>query len=403
MSFVHLHVHSEFSLLDGASRIPRLVARAKELGMPALALTDHGVMYGTIDFYRACRAEGIKPIIGIETYLAARRMTDKNPDLDRQRPHLLLLAMNDTGYHNLLKIASDSQLKGFYYKPRIDKEYLAAHSEGLICTTGCLSGEIPRLIQKGKLEAANRAAEWYLELFGRERFFFELQDHDIPELVTVNRHLVEMSRRYQARLIASNDVHYVRQQDAAMHDILLCIQTGKVRAERNRMRMNGDTYFLRSREQMAALFPDFPEALDNTLLVAEMCNVNPEPEGYHLPRFQVPEGYNAQTYLRHLCKEGLQKRYTVITPRIRTRLEYELAVIHDLGFDSYFLIIWDLCCSAQDKGIWWNVRGSGAGSIVAYNLGITNLDPLKHGLVFERFLTALPRYNVTPKDFGLPA
>ena len=390
MSFVHLHVHSEFSLLDGASRIPKLVARAKELGMPALALTDHGTMYGTIDFFRACRQEGIKPIIGIETYLAARRMTDKTAEFDRQRTHLLLLAMNDIGYKNLLKIASASQLDGFYYKPRIDKEYLTTHSEGLICTSGCLAGEIPRHLQRGNVDAARQATEWYLDLFGRERFFFELQDHDIPELYQVNQHLVEMSKQYNVRLVAANDVHYVRQEDSAAHDILLCIQTGNVRTERNRMRMNGDSYFLRSREQMAALFPDLPEALDNTLLVAEMCDVNPEPEGYHLPLFPIPSEFDddARAYLLHLCLGGLQKRYgdRADSSEVQGRLEHELKIIHQMGFDTYFLIVWDLCQAALERDIWWNVRGSGAGSVVAYSLGITNLDPLENGLIFERFL-----------------
>ena len=390
MSFVHLHVHSEYSLLDGSSRIPKLVARAKELGMPGLALTDHGTMYGTIDFYRTCRRAGIKPILGVETYLAARRMTDKSAELDRQRAHLLLLAMNDTGYKNLLKIASASQLVGFYYKPRIDKEYLAEHSEGLICTSGCLGGEIPRHLQRGDLEGAQRVTEWYLDLFGRERFFFELQDHGIPDLVKVNRHLVELSKQYNVRLIAANDVHYVRQEDSVAHDVLLCIQTGSVRSEQNRMRMDGDTYFLRSREQMAALFPDHPEALDNTLLIAEMCHVDPEPEGYHLPVFPIPDEFadDAQAYLRHLCLIGLRERYEdrADSPDVRDRLDHELRIIHQMGFDAYFLIVWDLCEAALERDIWWNVRGSGAASVVAYSLRITNIDPLENGLIFERFL-----------------
>jgi DNA polymerase-3 subunit alpha len=405
MSFVHLHVHSEYSLLDGASRIPKLVSRAKELGMPALALTDHGTMYGTIDFYRACRREKIKPIIGIETYLAARRMTDKSLEIDRKRFHLLLLAMSDTGYKNLLKIASASQLEGFYYKPRIDKEYLLEHSDGLICTSGCLASEIPRLLQEGNQRGARRAAEWYLDVFGRDRFFFELQDHGLPELDRVNRHLVEMSQRYQVRLIAANDVHYVRQEDAAAHDVLLCIQTGNVRAEQNRMRMEGDTYFLRSREQMAALFPDHLEALDNTLLVAEMCDVDPEPEGYHLPLFPIPSEFDddAGAYLRYLCLSGLERRYgdRCDTHDVRDRLDRELRIIHQMGFDTYFLIVWDLCQAALQRDIWWNVRGSGAGSVVAYSLGVTNIDPLENGLIFERFLNP-GRISMPDIDLDFP-
>ncbi len=404
MSFVHLHVHSEYSLLDGLSRIPKLAARARELGMPALALTDHGTMHGVIDFYRACRGEGLKPIIGIETYLSTRGMRDKSAAIDRQRFHLLLLAMNGAGYRNLLKIASDSQLIGFYYRPRIDKDYLAAHSDGLICTSGCLSGEIPRLLQAGNLEAANRTVEWYLEVFGRERFFLEVQDHDIPELDVVNRHLVEMGRRYDIRLLASNDVHYVLREDAAAHDVLLCIQTGKVRAERDRMRMNGDSYFLRSAEQMASLFPDLTEALENTLLVAEMCDVNPIPEGYHIPLFSIPQGYpDAKTYLRHLCLEGLRTRYgqEADAPSVMERLDHELTTIHQMGFDTYFLIVWDLCEAARGRGIWWNARGSAAGSIVAYSLGITCVDPLANGLIFERFLN-LDRVSMPDIDLDFP-
>ena len=404
MSFVHLHVHSEFSLLDGMSRIPRLAARAKELGMPALALTDHGTMYGTIDFYRACRRVGIKPIIGLETYLAARRMTDRSAEIDRQRAHLLLLAMDAVGYQNLLKIATDSQLDGFYYKPRIDKEYLAAHNEGLIFTSGCLAGEIPTAIKRDQMEKAHRAAEWYLDIFGRERFFFELQDHGIPELHRVNGRLVEMSKRYDVRLIATNDVHYVRQEDAGAHDVLLCIQTGNVRAEPARFKMDGDSYFLRSREQMAALFPDQPEALDNTLLVAEMCNVNPVPEGFHLPHFEIPPDYqDPGDYLRHLCLVGLQQRYgeQAGIPQVRERLDRELTVIHNMGFDTYFLIVWDLCQAAKKRDIWWNVRGSGAGSVVAYSLEITNIDPLDNNLIFERFLNP-GRVSMPDIDLDFP-
>ena len=388
--FVHLHVHSEFSLLDGLSRIQHLAKRAKALDMPALALTDHGTMYGTIDFYRACRAVGVKPLLGVETYVATRRMHQKDPQKDRERFHLLLLAQNQSGYQNLLKLASDSQLEGYYYRPRVDHPYLEAHSEGLIATTGCMAGEIPRAIQAGKMEKAHELMAWYVDVFGRERFFIELQEHSIPELTEVNKTLFDMAARYDLRFLATNDVHYTFAEEADPHDVLLCIQTGKTVDERNRMRMSDQSYYLKSYREMQQLFGDVPGALENTLLVAEMCDVDPEPEGYHLPQFDVPEGYTPESYLRHLCEEGLVWRYGEERAdgdgQLRNRLERELNIIHNMGFDTYFLIVWDLCEFARDRDIWWNVRGSGAGSVVAYTLGITGIDPLENDLIFERFL-----------------
>lgn len=388
--FVHLHVHSEFSLLDGLSRIQHLAKRARELNMPALALTDHGTMYGTIDFYRACRAAGVKPVLGVETYVAARRMHQKDPQKDRERFHLLLLAQNQTGYQNLLQIASDSQLEGYYYKPRVDHPYLEAHSEGLIATTGCMAGEIPRAIAAGNMDKAHELMAWYADVFGRERFFIELQEHSIPELTKVNETLFDMASRYDLRFLATNDVHYTYADEADPHDVLLCIQTGKSVNERNRMRMSDQSYYLKSYQEMKKLFGDVPGALENTLLVAEMCDVDPEPEGYHLPKFDVPEGYTPHSYLRHLCEEGLIWRYgeerAAGDQQLRARLERELNIIHNMGFDTYFLIVWDLCEFARDRDIWWNVRGSGAGSVVAYTLGITGIDPLANDLIFERFL-----------------
>jgi DNA polymerase-3 subunit alpha len=404
MSFVHLHVHSEYSLLDGLGRIPALAERAHELGMPALALTDHGTMFGTIDFYRACCGVGIKPIIGLETYLASRGMKDRSAEIDRTRYHLQLLAMDQVGYQNLLQIASASQLEGFYYRPRIDKEFLVSHKQGLICTTGCLSGEVPRLIQAGNLEGAYKAVEWYLDLFGRDRYFLELQDHDIPELHLVNRHLLEIGRRYNLPLVAANDVHYTLKQDAAAHDVLLCIQTQTVRSESKRMRMPSATYYLRSAEEMAALFPNQPDALRNTLRIAEMCQVDPEPKGYHLPQFTVPTGYpSAGAFLRELCEEGLTRCYgsRCDCAEVRDRLERELSIINRMGFDEYFLIVWDLCEAARKRDIWWNVRGSGAGSVVAYSLGITNIDPIANGLIFERFLNP-DRISMPDIDLDYP-
>ncbi len=388
MSFVHLHVHSEYSLLDGLSRIPSLVKRAKELGMPALALTDHGAMFGAVRFYRAAKQHGIKPLIGIEAYLAPRRMADKDPQRDSRAAHLLLLAENDTGYRNLLKIATAGQLDGFYYRPRIDKEFLAAHSEGLICTTGCMSGEVPRALVQGREAQARKLLDWYIELFGRDRFFFELQHHEIPELDQVNRQLVQLADRYQARLVATNDVHYVRREEADLQDVLLCIQTGSVRNDPDRMRMTNDSYYLRSAQEMRRLFGELDGALENTLLIAERSEVNLDFEGYRLPPFEVPAGETKRSYLRQLCERGLRRRYGehADDSEIKQRLDYELDIIHEMGFDAYFLIVWDLCDFARERGIWYNARGSAAGSIVAYCLGITLVDPLEHGLIFERFL-----------------
>ncbi|MDY6874844.1 MAG: DNA polymerase III subunit alpha [Chloroflexota bacterium] len=398
--FVHLHVHSEYSLLDGLSSCQELAARAVELGMPAIALTDHGVMYGAVQLYKACRAAGIKPIIGIEAYMARRGRQDRDAQRDRKSYHIVLLAQNDTGYHNLMRLATIAQLEGFYYKPRIDKETLAAHADGLIVLSGCGSSQVSRLIREGQLDQARSAIAWYRDVFPG-RYYLELQEHNIPELTQVNQQLLTFAREFNLPLVATNDVHYARHEEAGIHDVLLCIQTGKTATEPNRMRMNGDTYYLRSAEEMAALFPDMPEALTNTLRIAEMCELELEFGHYHLPLFQVPEGYDAQSYLRHLCDDGLQRRYAVVTPKIRNRLEYELDIIHRMGFDTYFLIVWDLCRFAREQNIWWNVRGSGASSIVAYSLGITNLEPLQHGLIFERFLN-LGRVTMPDIDLDYP-
>ncbi|MGH2545232.1 MAG: PHP domain-containing protein, partial [Ardenticatenaceae bacterium] len=364
--FCHLHCHSEYSLLDGMSRIEDMVLRAKELGQPAIALTDHGVMFGAIEFYRAARKHAIKPIMGVEAYLAARGMQDRDPQLDRQRFHMLLLAQNQTGYQNLLRLCSLAQLEGFYGRPRIDRETLAEYSEGIIATTGCLAAEVPRtLIQKGE-QAAYKKLKWYLDVFGRDRFFLELQGHEIDELKTVNRTLLEWARKHEIGLVATNDAHYVRKEDAGPHDVLLCIQTRDSLSNPKRMRLAPDgSYYLKSYDEMAALFRDYPEALSNTLRIAEMCEVNLDTEGYHLPQFPVPDGHDAQSYLRELVERGTTERYGVeraaSDPVLRERAERELGVIHDMGFDNYFLIVWDLCQYAARSDIWWNVRGSGAG------------------------------------------
>jgi DNA polymerase-3 subunit alpha len=398
--FVHLHVHSEYSLLDGLSSCRELAARAVELGMPALALTDHGAMYGAVQFYKDCQDVGIKPIIGMETYVAPRGRQDRDVRLDRRANHLVLLAQDGAGYHNLMRLATLAQLEGFYYKPRIDKEVLAQHADGLVVLSGCGSSEIARLIRDGRLQDARQVIGWYSDLFPG-RYFLELQDHDIPELADVNRQTVAFAREFDLPLVATNDVHYARREQAAIHDVLLCIQTGKTVNEPQRMRMDGDTYYMRSAEEMAALFPEAPDALTNTRRVADMCQFDLEFGNYHLPLFDVPQGHDAQSYLRHLCEAGLQRRYPEITAEIRQRLEHELDIIHRMGFDTYFLIVWDLCRFSQENDIWWNVRGSGAASIVAYSLGITNLEPLHQDLIFERFLN-LGRVSMPDIDLDYP-
>lgn len=388
MSFVHLHVHTEYSLLDGFSNIKDLVIRAKELEMPAIAITDHGNMFGVIDFYNAASDAGIKPIVGIESYMAARGMQDRVVQLDKKSSHILLLAENETGYRNLLKIASAAQLEGFYYYPRIDHEFLAEHTDGLICTSGCMSAEVPRLIQQGNLETARQLLDWYYEAFGPDNFFLELQHHDIKELDTINKTLFDLGKRYQARFVATNDVHYIKPDDARLQDILLAIQTGCVLTDPNRMRMTDDSYYLRDPQEMVNLFTGVPGAISNTLLIAERCELDLSFKGYRLPEFEAPPGYTADTYLRHLCEDGLERRYgeRKNDSDVLQRLDYELGIIHQMGFDTYFLIVWDLCRYASEKGIWYNARGSAAGSLVAFALDITLVDPLEHGLIFERFL-----------------
>jgi DNA polymerase-3 subunit alpha len=390
--FVHLHVHTEYSLLDGLSQINRLVDRAKALEMESLAITDHGTMFGVIDFYRACKAADIKPIIGVEAYLAKRRMQDRDRE-DRKPFHMLLLAKNEVGYRNLLKISSAAQLDGFYYNPRVDHDFLAAHSEGLIATSGCLGAEIPNMIMNGREDEARQKIGWYLDVFGKENFFLELQEHDIDELRMVNQWLYENREFADVQFVATNDVHYVLDEDHDPHDTLLCIQTGSLKSEpkAKRLAMSDASYHLKSQVEMWNAFGEIRngEALKNTLKIAEMCEVNLDSKGYHLPVFPVPEGYTADTYLLYLCEKGLRWRYgdsAFQDTALVERLHYELGVIHNMGFDTYFLIVWDLCEYARHADIWWNVRGSGAGSVAAYCLGITNIDPIQNSLLFERFL-----------------
>ncbi len=388
MSFAHLHVHTEYSLLDGFSNIKKLVSRVKELNMESVAITDHGTMFGVIDFYKAAKAEGIKPIIGLEAYMAARTMKDKDSKLDRTSTHLLLLAENETGYKNLLKIASAAQMEGFYYYPRIDHDFLAAHAEGLIATSGCMSAEIPRALLNENPAEAVKKWDWYSEVFGRDRFFVELQQHNIKEITDLNKQLLSLGARYEARFIATNDVHYVNQADARLQDILLAIQTNSTLNDPSRMKMSDDSYYLRSPLEMSKIFSEVPDALSNTLLIAERCNVDLGFKSYHLPEFNVPEGYTPETYLRALCQQGAKEKFKedASSQTVQERLEYELSVVHAMGFNAYFLIVWDLCRFARDNGIWYNARGSAAGSIIAYTLDITRVDPLEHNLIFERFL-----------------
>lgn len=400
--FVHLHVHSHYSLLDGLCSPKALAQRAAELGMPALALTDHGALYGVVEFYQAAQEAGIKPIIGMEAYLATHRLHERHANEDRKPYHLLLLAQTQAGYKNLLRLATIAMLEGYYYKPRIDKETLARYSDGLIVTSGCGSSEIPRLIIERRLEEARQAIAWYADHFPG-RFFLELQDHDLEDLRVVNRHLLAFAREFGLPLVATNDVHYLTREQASVHDTLLAIGTGKSLKDPNRMRYEGDTYYMRTAEEMAALFAEVPEALSNTMRIAEMCDVKLEFGRPHLPVYQVPEGHTPQSYLRMLCEEGLRRRYgdRADSPEIRARLEHELNIIHQMGFDTYFLIVWDLCRAARERDIWYNARGSAGGSIVAYALGITRVDPLANNLIFERFLNP-GRVSMPDIDLDFP-
>jgi len=402
-NFVHLHLHTEYSLLDGFARIDDSVAYAKALGMPALGITDHGTMFGVIDFYRACQKAEIKPIIGVEAYLAKRGMTQRDPQLDSKPYHMLLLAQNKTGYKNLLLLSSKAQLEGYYYRPRIDRELMAAHAEGVIATSGCLAAEIPQMVEDGREDEARALLGWYQDVFGKENFFLELQQHDIPELTRLNKWLIDNSKYAGVPLLATNDVHYVRAEDYEPHDTLLCIQTSSLKHEEKRMRMTDNSYYLRDQAEMWRIFGHVPEALHNSLLIAERCNdLLLDEKKYHLPVFPVPPGYDsAEAYLRHLCEKGLRWRYgerAENDPELHERLNHELFIINKMGFDTYFLIVWDLCEFARYVDIWWNVRGSGAGSLVAYTLGITSLDPLENALIFERFLNP---GRISMPDFDL--
>ena len=384
--FVHLHLHSEYSLLDGACRIPQLVARAAQLGMKSLAITDHGVMYGVIDFYKACKNAGIKPIIGCEMYTAKRSHNDKDPRLDAEQGHLILLAENNTGYRNLVKLVSLGFTDGFYYKPRIDYEQLAQYSEGLIALSSCLAGDIPQLILDHRYEEAKELALRLEAIMGKGNFYLELQQNGLREQQIVNAQLIRLSRETGIPLVATNDVHYINREDAKTQEILMCIQTGKTIEDPDRMRFETDAFYLKSADEMWEHFAAYPEALENTVRIAERCSVEITFGQLHFPSYDVPEGYTPFEYLKLQCDLGYRRRYGDSNEHYG-RLEYELSVINQMGYVDYFLIVWDFIKYARDNGIMVGPgRGSAAGSLVAYCLGITNVDPIKYDLIFERFL-----------------
>jgi DNA polymerase-3 subunit alpha len=385
-SFVHLHVHTEYSLLDGAGRLEALVKRAVDLDMPALAITDHGNMYGCVDFYRLCRQHGIKPVIGCEVYVAPRGRKDREPRLDDDPYHLVLLASDQEGYLNLMKLVSLGSLEGFYYKPRVDRELLAKHSRGLIALTACLAGEVPRRLTSG-YDAAKRAAQELREVFGRDNLYLELQDNGMAAQKRVNEGLISLGQDLGIPLVVTNDVHYVRREDAKAQDVLLCIQTNKAITDPGRLRFPTSEFYMKSAQEMEELFGDYPHALANTMAVAERCQLAMEFGKILLPRYDIPKGHDAASYLRHLCQERLTLRYPSGSDEVTQRLQYELGIINRMGYAGYFLIVWDFIEYARKRGIPVGPgRGSAAGSLVAYLLGITDIDPLRYGLLFERFL-----------------
>lgn len=385
--FVHLHVHTEYSLLDGFSRVKNLVARAKELNMSAVAITDHGCMFGAIDFFKVAKAEGIKPIIGCEVYTAPRSMRDKDPNYDKSQGHLILLAKDMQGYQNLIKLVSEAYVQGFYYKPRVDIDEISKYSEGIIALSACLAGDVSQALMNRNYEKAKSIALRYKEIFGEDNYYIEIQDHNLPEQKEVNSELIKLSKEIGVGLVATNDVHYVRKEDSKIHDILMCIQMGKTVNDPARMRFGSDEFYLKSRQEMESVFPDVQEALDNTVKIAQRCNVEFDFNTIHLPKYDVPSGYTPNEYLRMLCFKGLKERYENPSKEILERLEYELGVIEKMGYVEYFLITWDFINFARENSIMVGPgRGSAAGSIVSYTLYITDIDPIKYSLLFERFL-----------------
>jgi DNA polymerase-3 subunit alpha len=406
IDFVHLHVHTEYSLLDGSGKVSKLTARAKELGMHSIAITDHGAMYGCIEFYKAAKEVGIKPIIGCEIYVVPKSLHIKQPDKENETHHLVLLVKNEQGYENLMKIVSTASIEGFYYKPRVDHKFLEGHSEGIIALSACLGGEVQSYLLNGMWEKAKQTALFYKEVF-KEGFYLELQYHGMPDQLKVNDELVKLSKELDIPLVATNDVHYIKKEDNKSHDILLCIQTGKTVDEENRMRYPSDEFYLKSPEEMNSMFSYIPEALENTVKIAEQCNFEYEFHVSKLPKFPLPEGADPYEYLRDTCFKGLIERYEVLkefkgkeldlaaleekakgsesAKELVDRLQYELGVIKQMGYVDYFLIVWDFIRFANENGIPTGPgRGSAAGSIVAYTLGITKIDPIKYSLLFER-------------------
>ena len=402
--FVHLHIHSEFSLLDGANRIKDLPVRAKELGMDAIAITDHGVMFGAIDFYKACKKEGVKPIIGCEVYVAPRSRTDKQPGIDNHYYHLILLAKNNEGYKNLSKLVSLSFVDGYYYKPRIDREILEKYHEGLICLSACLAGEVNQALLSGQNEKAEQVALWHKKVFGDD-YYIEIQNNGIKEQVLANQKLVQLARKLDIPLVATNDAHYLKREDAYNHEVLLCIQTGKRMSDEDRMKFDTDELYVKSPEEMAEYFKAFPDAIENTVKIAEQCNVEFEFGHTILPNYDVPPEYPTHyDFLKELCDKGLKKRYGEnLSEEIQKRAEYELNIIKKMGYVDYYLIVWDFIHYAKTNGIPVGPgRGSGAGSILAYAIEITDIDPIKYGLLFERFLNperiSMPDFDVDFSD-----
>ena len=408
--FVHLHIHSEFSLLDGANRIKDIPVIAKELGMDSIAITDHGAMFGVIDFYKACKANDIKPIIGCEVYVAPRTRLDKDPNIDNKYNHLILLAKNNEGYKNLSKLVSLSYTEGFYYKPRIDKEILEKYHDGLVCLSACLAGEVPQAILNNNIEEAKKVALWFKNLF-KEDYYLEVQNNGVKEQALVNQKLVELAKELDIPLVATNDAHYSRKEDAYNHEVLLCIQTGKRMSDEDRMRFETDELYIKSPEEMIEYFEGVPEAIENSVKIAEKCNVEFEFGNTILPNYDVPAEFETHyDYIEDLTKKGLLRRYLDsnykyedLSEEIRKRAEYELGVIKKMGYVDYFLIVWDYINFAKTHDIPVGPgRGSGAGSIVAYAIGITDIDPLKYNLLFERFLNperiSMPDFDVDFAD-----
>ena len=402
--FVHLHIHSEYSLLDGANRIKDLPVRAKELGMDALALTDHGVMYGVIDFYKACKKEGIKPIIGCEVYVAPRSRLNKEPGIDNKNYHLIILAKNNQGYKNLSKLVSLGFIDGYYYKPRIDLEILEKYSEGLIVLSACLAGAVNQALLNGDEAKAEEIALWHKRVFG-EDYYIEIQNNGIKEQVLANQKLIKLARKLNIPLVATNDAHYLKREDAYNHEVLLCIQTGKRMSDEDRMRFDTEELYVKSPEEMIEYFKAFPDAIENTVKIAEKCNVEFEFGHTILPNYEVPEGFETHyDFLEKLCQDGLKKRYGENIPQeYLDRADYELGIIKKMGYVDYYLIVWDYIHYAKTHNIPVGPgRGSGAGSILAYAIEITDIDPMKYNLLFERFLNperiSMPDFDVDFSD-----